>query len=196
MTAALALIASKSSAIRYNSQKVGKKWMYILALPTMRLGKAGKPCLGAQGLLTLVSAPVVPCLTLPMGPTRSCLVPGCEGMAACRERGSGNPTPGGDPTILPCWHCPYCSHSQILIPGLAPCPPDLGGPHAAPLGRVSRHTRDDVNSVQPCFYTALLGKPSDHIAELQARPARLPAPWARAPIASAPKQWVVAGALS
>ena len=125
--AALALAASKSRAIRYNSLKAGKKGVYILHLLAMRLGKAGKPCLGAQSLPLWRQTSVVPCLTLLMGPTCSCLAAGCDGTAASRERGSGSPSPRGNPTVSPRWRCPYCSHSQILIPGLAPCPPDLGG---------------------------------------------------------------------
>jgi len=93
--AALALAASKSSAIRSNSQKVGKKGMYIPNLLETRLGKAEEPCLGAQGLPLRCQTSAVPCLTLPMGPTCSRLAPGSAGTSACRERGSGSPSPGG-----------------------------------------------------------------------------------------------------
>lgn len=159
-----------------------------------RKGRDATP--GCPGLATLVSDLSSPLPNIAHGTHLPS--PGAKAARGRLPAGRGvsEPLSRGHPTASPRQHCPYCSHSQILIPGLAPCPPDLGGPRAAPLGRVSRQTRDDVNSVQPCFYTALLGKPSDHIAELLARPARLPAPWARAPIASAPKQWAVVGALS
>lgn len=95
------------------------------------------------------------------------------GTAGAGREAQGAPSPGG-PHDLTHQHCPNCSHSQtFIIPGLAPCPLDLSAPCSAPLGRISRHTQDDVNSIQPCFYTALLGKPADHTAELLARPARL-----------------------
>lgn len=88
---------NKLNAIRYNSQKVGKKWMYILDLLARRLGKAGRPRVGAQGLPLWCQTLVVPSPTLSMGPTFSFLVPGYEGTAACRDRGSGSPSPWDTP---------------------------------------------------------------------------------------------------
>lgn len=162
-TAALALIASKSSAIRCNSQKVGKWWMNILALPPQRLARQVS-CALCPGFATSVSDLRSPLPNIAHG--THLLLPG-------GQLTQGSPSPGGPP-YLTHQHCPNRSHSQtFIIPGLAPCPLDLGGPCSAPLGCISRHTQDDVNNIQPCFYTALLGKPADHTAELLARPARL-----------------------
>lgn len=156
-TAALALAVSKSRAIRENSLEEGEKWMHMLDL-AMGLGKAGKLGLGTQGLPLRCHRAVVLCPTSPMRPTCSCLLPGCEGTAG---RGAwGILLHRGPHSLSLC-----CSHSQTLIPGLALSPPDLSGPCVAPLGRISRHSRDDVNSIQPFFYTVPLGKPSDHTAE-------------------------------
>lgn len=67
----------------------------------MRLAKAGKPCLGAQGLPLWCQTSVVSCPASPMGLTCSCLAPSCEGKAACRDGDSGSPSAGGTPLSHP-----------------------------------------------------------------------------------------------
>lgn len=115
-------------------------------------------------------AALVSDLGSPLGHTCSCLAPGCEGTAARGDQGSGVPLHGAPPSLAP-------PALPVPLPFATPRP--WGWllallPSAAPaLGRGSRHTQHDVNSAQPCFYTALLGKPSNHTAELLARPARL-----------------------
>lgn len=54
-TAALALAASKSGAIRWNSRKVGKKWMYTPAPPCNEAGKGREAMPWCPGVATLVS---------------------------------------------------------------------------------------------------------------------------------------------
>lgn len=93
----------------------------------------------------------VPC------PKRSPPGPSCPRWLTGRLR---SPSPGGTPRSPPSSTAPFTN--PPLPP--APSPPDAGGPRVAPLGRVSRHSRDDVNSAQPCFYTAPLGKPPERAA--------------------------------
>lgn len=94
-TAALALVASKSSAIRCNSQKVGKWWMNILALPPRRLGKQVS-CALCPGFATLVSDLGSPLPNITHG-THS-LLPGGQLGQGGRLRG---PFLQGDPPISP-----------------------------------------------------------------------------------------------
>lgn len=141
-------------------------------LPAEGDGKAGEPCLGAQAVL-----PWVPLLSSPL-PQK---IPHRTRLPSVAHGEAEEPLSGGTPRSSP----PFTN--PPLPPALSPADP--GGPRVAPLGRGS----DTAGPVSAAPSPASIRPPWDSLQSARPRAARLPAPGARAPIASAPRQWEVAG---